>query len=128
MRDRLDKIRRILGVEQQLRRAAEARLAELDRREAEIRQAEGALLAFLAGGSPHPGLAAALAGGLKRRAAETAAVQIEKEAQARLLKERYGREKRAERLVDAIAEAYRKEAEKRELQLILEDAARASLP
>jgi hypothetical protein len=129
MPKRSEAIRRILGVEQQLRRAAEARLSELRQKELNLETQRRELLAWLNGETPPPpGLAGAATGRLVRLDAAIDAARREVEAQQRVLLARHGREKRVERLADSLERTENQEREKRLLQEILEAHARTSLP
>jgi hypothetical protein len=129
MRKRSNAIRRILGVEQQLRRAAEAKLSELRQKELDLEAQRRELLAWLNGEKPPPpGLAGAAVGRLVRLGAAIDEARRELEAQQRTLLERHGREKRAERLAESLGRAESQALEKRLLQEILEAHVRTSLP
>jgi hypothetical protein len=123
MSARLKSMRRIVEVQRDLRRAAEWRRAELERRLAALQEGERELVRFLSGENAFSGLfAASLAGRLRSLAAEIEEAKRALAAQAEVVLREAGREKRAERLADKLRREERRNEERRELATAVEDA------
>ena len=130
MRKRLSTLWRLLAVEKQMKRIAEANLADLQRRTAALQDEQRELVAALNGEGPLHGLFVdAVARKLTRLAEEAERAEAERRVQAGRVLDRSLRVSRAERLVEKVARECRHELEKRDLADLLEQAAgRASLP
>ena len=130
MQKRLTTLRRLLSVEQQMKRMADAKLADLQRRKAALQDEERELVAALNGEGPFQGLFVdAVARRLTRVAEEAERAEAERQAQAGRVLDRSLRVSRAERLLEKVARECRHELEKRDLAELIEQAAgRASLP
>jgi hypothetical protein len=123
MSARLKSMRRIVEVQRDLRRAAEWRRAELERRLAALQEGERELVRFLSGENAFSGLfAASLAGRLRSLAAEIEEAKRALAAQAEVVLREAGREKRAERLAATLRREERRGEERNELAAAVEDA------
>ena len=123
MSARLKSMRRIVEVQRDLRRAAEWRRAELERRLAALQEGERELVRFLSGENAFSGLfAASLAGRLRSLAAEVEEAKRALAAQAEVVLCEAGREKRAERLAATLRREERRGEERNELAAAVEDA------
>jgi hypothetical protein len=123
MSARLTSMRRIVEVQRDLRRAAEWRRAELERRLAALQEGERELVRFLSGENAFSGLfAASLAGRLRSLAAEIEEAKRALAAQAEVVLREAGREKRAERLAATLRREERRGEERNELAAAVEDA------
>jgi hypothetical protein len=129
MQDRLRSIGRIAGVQRELQRAAEWKLAAIEQREAALRQTEADLIRFLGQDHAFAGLfPAAMAGRLRSLAREIAQAAQARKAQAATVLRETGRTRRAERLLARITAGERREAEKRELLDIIDRAGKPRKP
>ena len=126
----LTTLQRLLSVERQMKRIAEAKLADVQRREATLQEEQRSLLAALNGDGPFHGLFVdAAARKLTKLAEQADRVRTERQAQANRVLDRSLRVNRAERLVNNVARACRDELDKRQLAEVIEQAvSRASLP
>lgn len=121
MADRLAKIRRIQAVQAELHRLAEWRLASLARKQEELATEQTVLIASLNDEDQLHGLfVGAMARRLRALAGETERVKVAREAQADRVLDEARRLKQAERMVDRASVDHRREAEKRELQALVE--------
>jgi hypothetical protein len=124
VRTRLRAIQRIAGVQEQLRRSAEWKLADLQRQESALRKRESDLVSFLGGGHAFSGLfAAAMARRFRTLSEEIAAVGRAKDAQRAHLMRQAGRAKRAERLLARLEMKDRSSREAQDLNDLLEQLA-----
>jgi len=130
MEKRLATLKRLLFVERQMKRSAEAKLADLQSREATLQEEQRGILCALNGDGPFQGLFVdAAARKLTKLAEEADRVKAERQAQADRVLDRSLRVNRAERLVNNVARACRDELDKRQLAEVIEQAvSRASLP
>lgn len=124
MTKRLATLGRILAVQTELHRAAEWRLAALDRRQAELARTREDLACFLGEDHAFSGLfAASMAGRLRSLAAEIAETAQARRVQVEAVMREAGRAKRAERLAAALRREERRAGEARDLLDIVERAA-----
>ena len=131
MKRRLLSLGRVLSVEKQLHRVAEAKLAELIQREAALQAAQEDLFRALNAEQPLHGMfVGMMARQLRALSEDSRAVKEAREAQARLVLDRCGRVKRAERLAGSVEAQNRQTTEKRQLAELIEAAVNrpASLP
>ena len=132
MKERLLKVNRILKVQQQLQKAAELKLAGMDRKMAELRQGETILLETLNGSDQLQGLfVEAKAKRLQTLSGQIAQLDQTRVVQRRAVLERAMQAKRVEKMVDSLEEENRRQEEKRALSEILDLVAAkpdASLP
>jgi hypothetical protein len=121
MKKRLDSVERVLSVQRQLRRLAEVKLAELERREATLKTARHELVDALNGDTALHGLfIAPMARRVKTVSGEIATLERAKEAQSKRLLEQTGRMKRAERVVETLDREYQAALEKRDLAELID--------
>lgn len=132
MEKRLRSLARIVSVKDQLRRAAEWRLAELARKEEEAAADQRAIIAALNDDHPlHGYLVDAMASHLRRVSERLDAVGREKIAETERLRKETGQLRQAERMLAEAGTAHGRTAERKALAEIIEAAlARgpASLP
>ncbi|TGD95604.1 hypothetical protein [Methylobacterium nonmethylotrophicum] len=112
--DRLKRARRLVSVQEQMRRAAEIALAATRERAAALEADRARLLAALASSDHGPMLLEATAKRLRGLAAEATAIEAEAAAQAQAVRERGLARKRAEALSERRADDHRRETDKRE--------------
>lgn len=112
--DRLKRAKRLVTVQEQMRRAAEIELAATRERVSEIEADRVRLLAALASCEHGPMLLEATAKRLRGLAAQATALEAEAAAQADAVRERGLAQKRAESLVERRADDHRREADKRD--------------
>jgi hypothetical protein len=123
MKKRLQAVKRMLVVQQQLRKKAEARLAELQRQEFSLMEQERELVQFLNGDlMPSGAFAASVSRRFRSLAARIALVHHAKEAQKRQLLEQLQRLKRAERVADRLSRDNRVVEERKSLADLIESA------
>lgn len=121
MADRLAKVQRIQSVQATMHRLAEWRLAELQRHERELAERQQEMIHALNGDQRLHGLfVSAMARRLKALAGEEERTRAAREAQADRVLDEAKRLKRTERLVDRVEIEHRREAEKHELQRLIE--------
>jgi hypothetical protein len=121
MKKRLDSMERVLGVQRQLRQLAEAKLADLERREALLKASRHALVDALNGDSTLHGLfTGAMARRVKSVSGEISALERAKEAQSKRVLEQTGRLKRAERVATSLDREYQAILEKRDLAELID--------
>lgn len=126
MADRLAKLRRIAAVQHKLHRIEEFRLAELQRRSAELRADEAALVGTFNDDDTFAGLFVdAMASQLKRIAQEAGRVAVSQARQGDVVRDAALRLKRTERQADRMSREERR-AEERQLLRDLIDALGAS--
>jgi len=113
-----------------MKRVAEAKLVDLQRRETALQDEERELVAALNGEGPFQGLFVdAVARKLTRVAEEAERAEAERQVQAGRVLDRSLRVSRAERLLEKLAREFRLELERRDFAELIEQAAgRASLP
>jgi hypothetical protein len=131
MKKRLQAVNRILTVQEQLRRLAEGKLAELERRETALQASRRDLVSALNEDPVLHGLfIEAMARRVRSISSDIAKVERAKEAQVKHLLETTGRMKRVERVAGALDRAYRTELEKKELAELIDELrpSGASLP
>jgi len=123
MKRRLETVKRILAVHQQLQKRAEARLAELQRQEFGLVEQERELVQFLNGDlMPSGAFATSVSRRFRSLAARLALVRHAKEAQERQLLEQLRRLKRAERVADTLLRDNRVVEERKSLADLIESA------
>jgi hypothetical protein len=116
MKKRLDSMQRVLSVQRHMRQLAEAKLAELQRREATLEKSREELIGALNGDTALHGLFTdAMARRVRSVSKEIAALERSKEDQTKRLLEQTGRLKSAERAASSIEREYRAHLEKRDL-------------
>ena len=121
MKKRLDSMERILDVQRQLRRIAEAKLGELERREARLQATRHQLVDALNGDNPLHGLFVdAMARRVKSVSREINSLGRAKEAQSKRLLEQTGKMKRAERAAASLDREYQAALEKRDLAELID--------
>jgi hypothetical protein len=129
---RLLSARRILSVQRQLQRQEERKLADLQRREAAARTEQEEIIRSLNEKEVLHGLFVfAMAKRMRSLDEQVAALEREKQGTVRRLMEQARKRKRAETLFESVNDAWRREADKRELLEVIERAAGkpdASLP
>ncbi|MFI5010899.1 MAG: hypothetical protein ACHQAY_00985 [Hyphomicrobiales bacterium] len=131
MQKRLQAVTRILAVQQQLGRLAEAKLADLDRRVAALQASQRELVGALNEDAALHGLfVEAMARRVRSISSEIALVERAKEAQAKHLLEETGKLRRVERIAGALGRECRTAQEKNELAELIDrlKPASASLP
>lgn len=112
--DRLKRARRLVTVQEQMRRAAEIELAAIRERLGGIEADRARLLAALASSDHGPMLLEATAKRLRSLAAQATALEAEAAAQADSVRERGLAQKRAEALSERRAEDHRREGDRRD--------------
>ncbi len=123
MKKRLQTVERILAVQQQLRRRAEVRLAELQRQESNLVEQERELVQFLNGDlMPTGAFTASVSRRFRSLAARLAVVRHAKEVQERQLLEQLRRLKRTERVADSLVRDNRVVEERKSLADLIESA------
>ncbi len=131
-KERLNKARRLLQVQTDLKRLEEARIAGLQSRKLEIETLQSELVGALnADEGPPALLIAAVVARLKKLGEETALIAQELEWRTQALREHTGRTKHAERRVRGYEQQHEKGQAQKELLDIIERAIRpddASLP
>ena len=116
MKKRLESMERVVDVQRQLRRMAEVKLAELERRAAALSASRHELVNALNGDNELHGLfTGAMARRVRSVSAELAELERVKDAQSKRLLDQTGRLKRAERVVSSLEKEYEAELEKRNL-------------
>lgn len=132
MKQRLQSIRRVLAVQDQLRRMAEWKLADIERQLADVRQAQVDLDHFVDRAHPIGGLLLGVVTTQRRRLADRAAQLKEAKAkQAQRLLEASRSFKLAENLEGRVDEDDRRRREKAEIAELIDRAVQprgASLP
>lgn len=114
-------VRRVHGVQTKLRRVAELKLVELQRRQQALQAEEAELTRFLGGDSPFAGvLSATIVRRLRRNSQEQSETRQEKERQEASVLEQAAREKLAERMIGVLEDAIRRSTERRELGELIE--------
>jgi hypothetical protein len=123
MRKRLQTIERILAVQRQLQKKAEARLSELQRQEVALSEQEKELVQFLNGDlMPSGSLSDSIARRFRMLAVRTTFVRNAKEVQERQLLEQLRRVKRAERVADRLVRENRLLQDRKSLADLIERA------
>jgi hypothetical protein len=123
MKKRLQTVERILSVQQQLRKRAEARLAELQRQESNLTDQERELVQFLnADLVPTGAFATSVSRRFRSLAAKLALVRHAKEVQERQLLEQLRRLKLAERVASSLLRDNRVANERKSLADLIESA------
>jgi hypothetical protein len=121
MKKRLESMERVLAVQRQLRQLAEAKLTELQRREAALEASRHELVEALNGDTMLHGLFIdAMARRVRSVSTEIADLERAKEAQTKRLLEQTGRQKRAERVASSLDREYRAHLEKRDLAELID--------
>ncbi|KMO32665.1 hypothetical protein ACQVP2_26420 [Methylobacterium aquaticum] len=125
--DRLKRAKRLVTVQEQMRRTAEIALTATRERLGEIEADRARLLAALASSDHGPMLLEATAKRLRGLAAQATALESEAAAQAEAVRERGLAQKRAESLAERRADDHRRETERRDdLERLDGQVARAS--
>lgn len=125
MSARLRSIGRVVEVQRELRRAAERRRIQAERTLAELEERRRDLVRFLSDEHAFAGLfASSLAVRLRTLSSEIEDARRVVAAEAAIVLREAGRAKRAERIMEAVAEEARRHAERRELLSIVEEAVR----
>ena len=118
---RLDKLKRIAAVQAKLHRIEEFRLAEIQRRSAELAREEETLVATFNDDDTFAGVfVAAMARQLRRIAQESTRVETSKATQAGVVRDAALRLKRTERHADRMAQSVRRDDERRLLRELIE--------
>ncbi|KMO42232.1 hypothetical protein VQ03_11350 [Methylobacterium tarhaniae] len=112
--DRLKRAKRLVTVQEQMRRVAEIELAATRERTAAIEADRARLLAALAASDHGPMLLEATARRLRGLATQASALEAEAAAQAEAVREHGLAQKRAEALAERRADDHRREADKRD--------------
>lgn len=112
--DRLKRAKRLVTVQEQMRRTAEIALTATRERLGEIEADRARLLAALASSDHGPMLLEATAKRLRGLAAQATALESEAAAQAEAVRERGLAQKRAESLAERRADDHRRETERRD--------------
>lgn len=121
MAARLDKLKRIAAVQAKLHRIEEFRLAEMQRRSAELAREEETLVATFNDDDTFAGVfVAAMARQLRRIAQESTRVETSKATQAGVVRDAALRLKRTERHADRMAQSVRRDDERRLLRELIE--------
>lgn len=121
MAARLDKLKRIAAVQAKLHRIEEFRLAEMQRRSAELAREEETLVATFNDDDTFAGVfVAAMARQLRRIAQESSRVETSKATQADVVRDAALRLKRTERHADRMAQSVRRDDERRLLRELIE--------
>jgi hypothetical protein len=129
MRERLLSIKRVLAVQEQLRRLSEGKLADLERREATLRASRSEIVGALNEDQALHGLfIEARARRVTSLSKDIAKLERAKQAQAQHLREETGRLKRAERIVGTLDREYQAALEKKELAELIERLAPQEAP
>ena len=129
MTDRLRGLRRILKVQDQIKREADWRLAEAERAAAEVEAARAELAAFLERDATVGPLAVAAAAQMRRLDGRGIAAARTVEDEARAMREATARQKLMAKGVENLAREDRAARERQDLERLIEDfAARAGLP
>jgi chromosome segregation ATPase len=116
MKKRLESMERVVGVQRQLRRMAEVKLAELERHQASLAASRQELVSSLNEDTMLHGLfIEAMARRVKSVSSEISDIERLKDAQAKRLLDQTSRLKRAERVVTSLEREYEAELEKRDL-------------
>jgi hypothetical protein len=116
MKKRLESMERVVDVQRQLRRMAEVKLAELERRAAALAASRHDLVNALNGDNELHGLfTEAMARRVRSVSTELAELERVKEAQSKRLLDQTSRLKRAERVASSLEKEYEVELEKRNL-------------
>lgn len=129
MTDRLRGLRRILKVQDQIKREADWRLSEAERAAAEVEAARTDLATFLDGDAIVGPLAVTAASQLRRLDARGIAAARAVEEEARAMREATARQKLVAKGVDTLAREEDAARERKDLERLIEGyAARAGLP
>jgi hypothetical protein len=116
MEKRLKSIKRVIAVQEQLRRLAEGKLADLERREANLVSSRREIVASLNEDQALHGLfLEARARRVTSLSKDIASLGRAKEAQAKHLREETGRLKRAERIADELGREHQVALDRKEL-------------
>ncbi|WP_237477858.1 hypothetical protein [Lichenibacterium dinghuense] len=126
MTDRLRAMRRVLAVQDGLKRSADWRLAEAERAAADVEAARGDLARFRDAELPTGALAAAAAAQARRLDARAAAAAAAVAAGAEAMREATARQKLFGRAVEALAREEAAARERRDLERLVEDLAAAA--
>lgn len=120
-RRRLEKMRRLMDVQERLCRMAEARLVEIERQQAELSRAQTDILASLNEGEPLHGLfVETMARHLHRLAGHAGELEAARQTQAQQVLNEAMKLKRVERHAAKVARSSREEEDKRSLAEILD--------
>lgn len=120
MTDRLKALKRIRAVQGQIKRLADMRLATAERRKAEVAAAFADLETFMDDGAPVGDLARLAMWQKRRLALRGAEAEVERVSQAGKVVEAQTRLKLTERRVEELDLAARRQAERRDLQHLLD--------
>ena len=121
MKKRLESIERIADVQRQLRRLAEAKLGELERRQTALQASRQELVGALNGDTHLHGLfVEAMARRVRSISSDIAQVERVKQAQAKRLLEQTGKLKRVERVASSLDRQYQVALEKRDLAELID--------
>ncbi|SED03369.1 hypothetical protein SAMN05519104_2637 [Rhizobiales bacterium GAS188] len=121
MQKRLQSIKRVIAVQEQLRRLAEGKLADLARREAGLHTSRRELVGALNEDQALHGLfIEAMARRVTSLSKDLAKVERAKEVQAKHLREETGRLKRAERIAGSLDREYQAALDKKELAELID--------
>lgn len=120
-RRRLEKMRRLIDVQERLCRMAEAKLADIERRQAELSRAQTDILASLNADEPLHGMfVETMARHLHRLACHAAELEEARRSQAQLVLNEAMKLKRVERYTARVARVSREQEDKRSLAEILD--------
>ena len=120
MNDRLVGMKRILKVQDQVKRMADWRVAEAERHKRDIEDAQQALATYLADTVPEGALAAAAVAQTRRLVHRGTAATENLADETRKAREAQGRQKLVERFVDALTKDERTARERKDLAALIE--------
>lgn len=120
MNDRLVGMKRILKVQDQVRRIADWRVAEAERHKREIDDAQQVLAAYLADTALEGALAAAAVAQTRRLVRRGTAAADSLAEESRTAREAQGRQKLVARFVDALTHDERTARERKDLAALIE--------
>lgn len=119
-RDRLRGIRRLVGLQRKLRSLEEQRLADLGRRDAELEEAQEAILGTLGRGFVSGRFGAVLARHAGRLANDALTLQVQRERQLQLVRDQTVKLRQAEQTERSLAVEDRRDDEKRRLTSLID--------